>query len=116
MPAAKPKPKRTPTKAQGKAHGKAQGKASVRAQVVAMPKADAKADAPTLNGIPLRRKSVWAIDTDSPQFRAARKRDAHAPERFHPAGAGAEEFHDVDRIEYRLGHRVKAIAGSIRIT
>jgi hypothetical protein len=74
MPAAKPKPKRTPTKAQGKA----QPKASVRAQVVAKPKADAKADAPTLNGIPLRRKSVWAIDTDSPQFRAARKRDAQA--------------------------------------
>ena len=74
MPAAKPKPKRT------------HEKAPARAQVVAKPKPekpkpdkpkpDAKADAPTLNGIPLRRKSVWAIDTDSPQFRAARKRDA----------------------------------------
>jgi hypothetical protein len=74
MPAAKPKPRRTPEKA----HAKAQQKASARAQVVARPKADAKADAPTLNGIPLRRKSVWAIDTDSPQFRAARKRDAQA--------------------------------------
>jgi hypothetical protein len=78
MPAAKPKPRPTPEKAQAKAHAKAQGKASARAQVVAKPKADAKADAPTLNGIPLRRKSVWAIDTDSPQFRAARKRDAQA--------------------------------------
>jgi hypothetical protein len=70
MPAAKPKPRRTPAKAQPKA--------SARAQVVARPKADAKADTPTLNGIPLRRKSVWAIDTESPQFRAARKRDAQA--------------------------------------
>jgi hypothetical protein len=88
MPAAKPKPRRTPNKAQGKAQGKAQEKASARAQVVARPKADAKktdakkadakVDAPTLNGIPLRRKSVWAIDTDSPQFHAARKRDAQA--------------------------------------
>lgn len=66
MPAAKPKPKRT------------QEKAPAKAQVVAKPKPDPKADAPTLNGIPLRRKSVWAIDTDSPQFRAARKRDAQA--------------------------------------
>ena len=74
MPAAKPKPRRAPEKAQEKARGKA----PVRAQVVARPKADAKADAPTLNGIPLRRKSVWAIDIDSPQFRAARKRDAQA--------------------------------------
>jgi hypothetical protein len=74
MAAATPKPRRTPEKA----HAKAQQKASARAQAVAKPKADAKADAPTLNGIPLRRKSVWAIDTDSPQFRAARKRDAQA--------------------------------------
>jgi antidote-toxin recognition MazE-like antitoxin len=39
-------------------------------------KPDPKPDAP--NGLPLRRKSVWAIDTESPQFRAARKRDALA--------------------------------------
>ena len=39
---------------------------------------DARVDAQTLNGIPLRRKTVWAIDTDSPEFRAARKRDAKA--------------------------------------
>ncbi len=37
-----------------------------------------KPDVPTLNGIPLKRKSVWAFDTDSRQFRAARKRDAQA--------------------------------------
>ena len=39
---------------------------------------DAQVEALTLNGIPLRRKTVWAIDTDSPEFRAARKRDAKA--------------------------------------
>ncbi len=39
---------------------------------------DAPADSVTLNGIPLRQKTVWAIDTDSPEFRAARKRDAKA--------------------------------------
>ena len=39
---------------------------------------DAKVEALTLNGIPLRQKTVWAIDTDSPEFRAARKRDAKA--------------------------------------
>jgi antidote-toxin recognition MazE-like antitoxin len=58
----------------------------VKAQVLNKPNSklhDAKAtDAPvealTLNGIPLRRKTVWAIDTDSPEFRAARKRDAKA--------------------------------------
>ncbi len=69
MPAAKPKPKR--------------GKAPVNTHVVAKPKADVKkpdtrADAPSLNGLPLKRKTVWAIDTESPQFRAARKRDARA--------------------------------------
>jgi hypothetical protein len=37
-----------------------------------------KTEALTLNGIPLRRKTVWAIDTDSPEFRSARKRDAKA--------------------------------------
>ena len=78
MPAAKPKPRRTQEKAQEKAQGKAREKAPARVQVASRPKAEAKADAPTLNGIPLRRKSVWAIDTDSPQFRAARKRDAQA--------------------------------------
>jgi hypothetical protein len=71
MPAAKPKPKRK------------QGKAPVKAQVVAKPKTaakrpDAHPAAPTLNGLPLRRRTVWAIDTDSPQFQAARKRDAQA--------------------------------------
>jgi hypothetical protein len=78
MPAAKPKPRRTQEKAQEKAQGKAREKAPLRAQVAARSKADAKPDGPTLNGIPLRRKSVWAIDTGSPQFRAARKRDAQA--------------------------------------
>ena len=39
---------------------------------------DAQVESLTLNGIPLRRKTVWAIDTDSTQFRAARKRDAQA--------------------------------------
>jgi hypothetical protein len=42
------------------------------------PKPAAKAEVPTLNGIPLKRKPVWVPDTDSPQFRAARKRDAQA--------------------------------------
>jgi antidote-toxin recognition MazE-like antitoxin len=60
----------------------------VKAQVLNKPKHDTKlhdakvrdkqAEALTLNGIPLRRKTVWAIDTDSPEFRAARKRDAKA--------------------------------------
>jgi hypothetical protein len=60
----------------------------VKAQVLNKPKHDAKlhdakardaqVEALTLNGIPLRRKTVWAIDTDSPEFRAARKRDAKA--------------------------------------
>ena len=73
MPAAKPKPKR----------GKAPVKAQVKAQVVAKRKPDVKKPepqqaSPSHNGLPLKRKSVWAIDTDSPQFRAARKRDAQA--------------------------------------
>jgi hypothetical protein len=58
----------------------------VKAQVLNKPNSkvsdakarDAQAEALTLNGIPLRRKTVWAIDTDSPEFRAARKRDAKA--------------------------------------
>jgi Protein of unknown function (DUF3018) len=70
MPADKSKAKRTQEKAQEKAPVKAHG--------VAKPKPDAKTEGLTLNGIPLRRKSVWAIDTDSPQFRTARKRDAQA--------------------------------------
>ena len=45
---------------------------------VRVAKVEAKIGALTLNGIPLRRKTVWAIDTDSPEFRAARKRDAKA--------------------------------------
>jgi hypothetical protein len=55
----------------------------VKAQVLNKPKHDAKAsgaqvESLRLNGIPLRRKTVWAIDTESPEFRAARKRDAKA--------------------------------------
>ena len=65
MPAAKPK---KPTTAKAKAPSKV----------------DADANGPMLNGIPLRRKSVWAIDTESRQFRAARKRDAEARERGPP--------------------------------
>src|ERR1700687_5753928 len=87
MPPAKPKPRRTPAKAQPKA--------PVRAQVAPRPKADAKGDAPTLNGIPLRRKSVWAIDTDSPQFRAARKRDAQA---LKQAGVGDDSTQILDAL------------------
>ena len=55
----------------------------MKAQVLNKPKHDAKAldaqvEALTLNGIPLRRKTVWAIDTELAEFRAARKRDAKA--------------------------------------
>ena len=56
----------------------------MKAQVLNTPKrdggkaGDAKAEALMLNGIPLRKKTVWAIDTASPEFRAARKRDAKA--------------------------------------
>ena len=64
MPAAKPKAKRTREK-------------PVKARV-AGPKPRAKPEGPMLNGIPLRQKTVWSLDTDSPQFRAARKRDAEA--------------------------------------
>ena len=95
MPAAKPKPRRTQEKAQVKAQAKAREKAPVRAQVAAGPKADAKADGPTLNGIPLRRKSVWTIDTDSPQFRAARKRDAQA---LKQAGGGDDSMQILDAL------------------
>lgn len=31
-----------------------------------------------LNGIPLRRKVLWVYDTNSPEFKAARKRDLKA--------------------------------------
>ena len=65
MPAAKPKAKRTQAKAPVKPH-------------VARPKPRVKAEGPMLNGIPMRQKTVWSVDTDSPQFRAARKRDAQA--------------------------------------
>jgi hypothetical protein len=65
MPAAKPKAKRTREKASVKAH-------------VARSKPHTKAESPMLNGIPLRQRTVWSIDTESPQFRAARKRDAQA--------------------------------------
>jgi hypothetical protein len=41
-------------------------------------KRDARTEAPSLNGIPLTRKTVWAIDTNSREFRAARKRDTQA--------------------------------------
>ena len=55
----------------------------MKAQVLNKPKHDAKArdaqlESLRLNGIPLRRKTVWAVDTDSPEFRAARRRDAKA--------------------------------------
>ena len=69
MPAVKPKPKRPPEKVSVKATARAPA---------AKPKVVARAETPTLNGIPLRRKSVWTIDTDSRQFQAARKRDAQA--------------------------------------
>jgi hypothetical protein len=65
MPAPKPKAKRTREKAPVTAH-------------VAKPKPRVKPEGPMLNGIPLRQKTVWSLDTDSPQFRAARKRDAEA--------------------------------------
>jgi hypothetical protein len=32
----------------------------------------------TLNGIPLKRKITWVYDTDSPEFKAARRRDMKA--------------------------------------
>ncbi len=56
----------------------------MKTQVVNKPRhddakaSDAKPDGLTLNGIPLRQKTVWAIDTASREFRAARKRDARA--------------------------------------
>jgi hypothetical protein len=31
-----------------------------------------------LNGIPLKRKVLWVYDVDSPEFRAARRRDIEA--------------------------------------
>jgi hypothetical protein len=37
-----------------------------------------KTPTPTLNGIPLRRKAGWLYDTNSAEFRAARKRDREA--------------------------------------
>ena len=79
MPAAKPSRKTA------KAAAKAEPKTAHQKELKADSKADkptarseAKSDGHTLNGIPLRRKSIWAVDTDSPQFRAARKRDAQA--------------------------------------
>jgi len=75
MPAAKPKPKRPPEKVSLKAPARAPA-----AKPKVVPKVVASAEMPTLNGIPLRRKSVWTIDTESPQFQAARKRDAQALE------------------------------------
>ena len=46
---------------------------------------------------------------------AAPERNAHALKRLHPPGAGSEGFHDVDRFEYRLAHRVRTIARLIRL-
>jgi hypothetical protein len=69
MSAAKTKPTKIEKKTE-KAAAKPAGKS--------VSKSDPKPDSLSFNGIPLRRKSVWAIDTDSPQFRAARKRDAQA--------------------------------------
>ena len=42
--------------------------------------ADSKRKAPSrmLNGIPLKRKVLWVYDVDSPEFRAARRRDIEA--------------------------------------
>jgi len=37
-----------------------------------------KAPTRTLNGIPLKRKAGWLYDTNSAEFRAARKRDREA--------------------------------------
>ncbi|HEY2136892.1 MAG TPA: antitoxin MazE-like protein [Xanthobacteraceae bacterium] len=60
MPAAKAKPKKANAKAAAKPDAKP----------------DPKPDLPPLKAIPLRRKSIWAIDSESPEFRAARRRDA----------------------------------------
>jgi len=79
MPAAKPKAKRTREKAPVKAPA-------------AKPKPH-KADGPVLNGIPLRQKTVWSVDTNSPQFRAARRRDAQAW-REHPDDRDSMQFMD----------------------
>ncbi len=73
MPADKPKLKRPREKVSVKARARAPA-----AKPKVVPKVVARAETPTLNGIPLRRKSVWTIDIDSPQFQAARKRDAQA--------------------------------------
>jgi hypothetical protein len=70
MPAAKPKSKRPPAKAGARASATTAKAKVLKAKVVA------KTETPKLNGIPLRRRSVWTVDTDSPQFQAARRRDA----------------------------------------
>jgi hypothetical protein len=75
MPMATAKPK--PRKSQQKVQEKVQAREPAARPRLA-PKPDPKPDMLLLNGIPLRRKSVWVIDTESPQFRAARKRDAQA--------------------------------------
>ena len=62
----------------------------MKAQVLKS-KRNGNAETLTLNGIPLRRKTVWAIDTSSPQFRAARKRDAQAL-RAKPDNGDAMQF------------------------
>ena len=67
----------------------------MKAQVLNKPKHDEKArdaqiEALTLNGIPLRQKTVWAIDTDSLEFRAARKRDAKALRKKRDNGDGLQ--------------------------
>ena len=80
MPAAKPKAKRTREKAPVKVHA---GKS----------KRHVKPEGPMLNGIPLRQKTVWSVDTNSPQFRAARRRDAQAW-REHPDDRDSIQFMD----------------------
>jgi hypothetical protein len=89
MPAAKPKAKRTREKAPAKAP-------------VAKARPPVKPEGPMLNGIPLRQKTVWSVDTDSPQFRAARKRDAQAL-REHSDDRDSMQFIDAVLAEKDMG-------------
>jgi hypothetical protein len=57
------KPTRTPTKSRKVATGTPKGR---------------QLPVRTPNGIPLRRKTVWAFDMDSAEFKAARRRDRAA--------------------------------------
>lgn len=78
MPRAKPKPN-------GRAKGVAKAPTKSAKRVKSIAKAAAKPAKPkaaaeirTLNGLPLKSKTIWVFDTDSAQFKAARKRDAEA--------------------------------------